>query len=166
MDKMLLFIFFKAYEDKRHSKRKEIASRSWFNTSSSPAGGAAGSLLHKLSLQGKEAAVAKALGSSQSPLIRRRSNGSGAKNEQCATRTQGTSQQEVHTCEEEPQSVGSPLGLEKNHTNSKELVAKIAKETDQRLIDTVDCGKEKEENKSFVGITSLVADYSDSDSDS
>ncbi|XP_027873013.1 putative splicing factor YJU2B [Xiphophorus couchianus] len=155
-----------SYDDKRHSKRKEIASRSWFNTSSSPAGGPAGSLLHKLSLQGKEAAVAKALGSSQSLLIRRRSNGSGAKNEQCATRTQGTSQQEVHTCEEEPQSVGSPLGLEKNHTNSKELVAKIAKETDQRLIDTVDCGKEKEENKSFVGITSLVADYSDSDSDS
>ncbi|XP_054896872.1 probable splicing factor YJU2B [Poeciliopsis prolifica] len=162
-----------SYEDKRHSKRKEIASRSWFNTASSPAGGAAGSLLHKLSLQGKEAAVAKALGSSQSPLIRRRSNGSGAKNEQCVTRTQGTSQQGVHTCEEEPltqtegpQSVRSPLGLEKNHTNSSELVAKIAKETDQRLIDTVDCGKEKEENKSSVGITSLVADYSDSDSDS
>ncbi|XP_014870497.1 putative splicing factor YJU2B [Poecilia latipinna] len=156
-----------SYEDKRHSKRKEIASRSWFNTSSTPAGGAAGSLLHKLSLQGKEAAVAKALGSSQSPLIRRRSSGSGAKAEQCATRTQGTSQQEeLPTQTEKSQSIGSPLGLEKNHTNSKELVAKIAKETDQRLIDTVDCGKEKEESKSSGGITSLVADYSDSDSDS
>ncbi|KAM4749814.1 putative splicing factor YJU2B [Anableps anableps] len=164
-----------SYEDKQHIKRKEIASRSWFNTSSAPAGGAAGSLLHKLSLQGKEAAVAKALGSSQSPLIRRRSTGSGAKNEQCATRTQEKSQQKVHTREEElqtqteeAQSGGSPLGQEKvvmkNDCSSNELFAKIVKETDQRQTNAVDSGKEQ--NKCSGGVTSLVADYSDSDSDS
>lgn len=166
-----------SYEDKQHSKRKEIASRSWFNTFSGPAGGAAGSLLHKLSQQGKEAAVAKALGSSQSPLIRRRSDRSGAKSEQCAIRTQGGSQQEVDTSEEElltqaeeAQCVRSTHGLNnvavKNDTSSNELFAKIVKETDQRQTDAVDCGKEKEQTKCPGGVTSLVADYSDSDSDS
>ncbi|TNN34599.1 Coiled-coil domain-containing protein 130 [Liparis tanakae] len=48
-----------SYEDKKHSKRKEISSRSWFTSSSSSSsspGGASGSLLLKLSMQGKEAA--------------------------------------------------------------------------------------------------------------
>lgn len=166
-----------SYEDKQHSKRREIASRSWFNTFSGPAGGAAGSLLHKLSQQGKEAAVAKALGSSQSPLIRRRSDRSGAKSEQCAIRTPGGSQQEVGASEEEvltqteeAQCVRSTDGLNhvavKNDTSSNELFAKIVKETDQRQTDAVDCGKEKEQTKCPGGVTSLVADYSDSDSDS
>ncbi|KAK5620663.1 hypothetical protein CRENBAI_020816 [Crenichthys baileyi] len=164
-----------SYEDKQHTKRKEIASRSWFNTSSTPAGGAAGSLLHKLSLQGKEAAVAKALGSSQSPIIRRRSSGSGVKNEQCVTTTQGKSKR--NTCEEElvaqteeAQCVESTHGEEevavKNDRSSNELLGKIVKETDQRQTGTVDCGKEKERNKCSEGVASLVADYSDSDSDS
>ncbi|MEQ2281347.1 hypothetical protein AMECASPLE_029286 [Ameca splendens] len=162
-----------SYEDKQHTKRKEIASRSWFNSSSTPAGGAAGSLLHKLSLQGKEAAVAKALGSSQSPIIRRRSSGSGVKNEQCSTTTHGKSKRnacELVTKTEEAQCVESTHGEEevavKNDRSSNELLGKIVKETDQRLTDTVDCEKEKERNKCSVGVTSLVADYSDSDSDS
>ncbi|MEQ2245057.1 hypothetical protein ILYODFUR_023627 [Ilyodon furcidens] len=162
-----------SYEDKQHTKRKEIASRSWFNSSSTPAGGAAGNLLHKLSLQGKEAAVAKALGSSQSPIIRRRSSGSGVKNEQCGTTTHGKSKRnacELVTKTEEAQCVESTHGEEevavKNDRSSNELLGKIAKETDQRLTDTVDCGKEKGRNKCSVGVTSLVADYSDSDSDS
>ncbi|MED6268879.1 hypothetical protein CHARACLAT_027173 [Characodon lateralis] len=162
-----------SYEDKQHTKRKEIASRSWFNSSSTPAGGAAGSLLHKLSLQGKEAAVAKALGSSQSPIIRRRSSGSGVKNEQCGTTAHGKSKRnacELVTKTDEAQCVESTHGEEdvavKNDRSSNELLGKIVKETDQRLTDTVDCGKEKERNKCSVGVTSLVADYSDSDSDS
>ncbi|XP_077379587.1 putative splicing factor YJU2B [Festucalex cinctus] len=70
-----------SYEDKQRSKRQEISSRSWF--SSTPGGTAAtttststtcGGLLHKLGLQGKEAAVAKALGPSRTPLIRRKSD--------------------------------------------------------------------------------------------
>lgn len=134
-------------------------------------------MLHKLSQQGKEAAVAKALGSSQSALIRRRSDRSGAKREQRAIRTQGGSQQEVDTSEEElltqteeAQCVRSTHGLNnvavKNDRSSNELFAKIVKETDQRQTDAVDCGKQKEPTKCPGGVTSLVADYSDSDSDS
>ncbi|XP_077426542.1 putative splicing factor YJU2B [Vanacampus margaritifer] len=64
-----------SYEDKQRSKRQAISSRSWF--SATKGGGATtttpGSLLQKLGLQGKEAAVAKALGPSRAPLIRRKS---------------------------------------------------------------------------------------------
>ncbi|MEQ2207658.1 hypothetical protein XENOCAPTIV_016438 [Xenoophorus captivus] len=122
---------------------------------------------------GKEAAVAKALGSSQSPIIRRRSSGSGVKNEQCGTTTHGKSKRnacELVTKTEEAQCVESTPEEEevavKNDRSSNELLGKIVKETHQRLTDTVDCGKEKERNKCSVGVTSLVADYSDSDSDS
>uniref|UniRef100_A0AAY4F0P9 Probable splicing factor YJU2B n=1 Tax=Denticeps clupeoides TaxID=299321 RepID=A0AAY4F0P9_9TELE len=51
-----------SYEEKQQSKRKEISSRSWFGSPSTPAGSAVGGLLQKLSLQGKGAAAAKTLG--------------------------------------------------------------------------------------------------------
>ncbi|KAM4584242.1 putative splicing factor YJU2B isoform 1-T4 [Odontesthes bonariensis] len=166
-----------SYEDKKHSKRKEIASRSWFNsTSSSPAGGAAGSLLHKLGLQGKEAALAKALSSSHSSLIRKRSGGSGIKTEHCATITSQKSHPDVSNrnngvqkgtrTEEAPFTAsrqGGEKGAETNDSDLKEVLVKTTEETEKILINAVDqgCGW----SKCSGGITSLVADYSDSDSD-
>uniref|UniRef100_A0A3Q2Z7B0 Probable splicing factor YJU2B n=2 Tax=Hippocampus comes TaxID=109280 RepID=A0A3Q2Z7B0_HIPCM len=61
-----------SYEDRQRSKRQEISSRSWFGTTSTAT--TPGGLLHKLGLQGKEAAVAKALGPSRTPLICRKSD--------------------------------------------------------------------------------------------
>ncbi|CAF95355.1 unnamed protein product, partial [Tetraodon nigroviridis] len=60
-------------EEKQHSKRQEISSRPWFSAAPTSAKGAAGSLLHRINQQSKEAAVAKALGPSHSSLVRRRS---------------------------------------------------------------------------------------------
>ncbi|GAA6222212.1 coiled-coil domain-containing protein 130 [Lates japonicus] len=162
-----------SYEDKQYSKRKEISSRSWFNSTVATPGGAAGSLLHKLGLQGKEAAVAKALGSSHSPLIRRRSGGLGNKTEPCATITRRQSDPEVSTCDGGSSNVSQtkegsntdvrPLqvGQEATETNNS---VKFTEKVDKGLI-MEDFGKEKEKDRSREAVTSLVADYSDSDSD-
>lgn len=165
-----------SYDDKQHSKRKEISSRSWFNSTSATPGSAAGSLLHKLGLQGKEAAVAKALGSSHSPLIRKRTGGLGIKTEPCATITRRKSYPEINTCdgeiskvaqrEEAPSIATTKVGQEVTETNDggfREALAKTTEEADEGL--TKDFGKEKEQYKSLGAVTSLVADYSDSDSD-
>ncbi|XP_057698910.1 probable splicing factor YJU2B isoform X2 [Corythoichthys intestinalis] len=65
-------------EDRQRGKRQEISSRSWFNTTpggtTTTTSTTSGSLLQKLGLQGKEVAIAKALGSSRTPLIRRKSH--------------------------------------------------------------------------------------------
>lgn len=166
--------FYSAYEDKKQSKRKEIASRSWFNFTSTSAGGAAGSLLHKLSLQGKEAAVAKALGSSHSPLIRRRNSECGNKNEPCATITRRNS--EDGSCDEEMVKVtqkdetpcaGSAHEGEEEEKNSSGLNKVDSKEeVHTKLKDAAEHMKEYEKGANSGGVTSLVADYSDSDSDS
>ncbi|XP_070683933.1 probable splicing factor YJU2B [Pempheris klunzingeri] len=161
-----------SYDDKQHSKRKEISTRSWFNSTSATPGSAAGSLLHKLGLQGKEAAVAKALSSSHSPLIRRRSGGPGTRGEPCATVTRRESLPEIDTCngeiskvaqrEEAPSIVPAQVGREVTETNgsaSGEKHAKTTEEADEGL------AKEKEQDRSLGAVTSLVADYSDSDSD-
>uniref|UniRef100_A0A1A7Y7M7 Probable splicing factor YJU2B n=1 Tax=Iconisemion striatum TaxID=60296 RepID=A0A1A7Y7M7_9TELE len=149
-----------SYEEKQHSKRREISSRSWFNSTSSPAGGATGSLLHKLSLQGKEAAVAKALGSSHSPLIRKRSE-SGSKNEVSATITRRISQSEATPLEEASSTEttsGELKTAERNDCGFCEVQTKATA--------VEDCIKEEQQAACSRGITSLVADYSDSDSDS
>lgn len=152
-----------ACEDKQQSKRKEISSRSWFNSTSATPGGAAGSLLHKLGLQGKEAAVAKALGSSHSPLIRKRTGGLRITSEPCATVTHRKSDPEVHTFNydstftQTKQGLNTQAGQEVADTNDS---VKIAEDLDKGLMKTA---KEKEQDRSRV--TSLVADYSDSDSD-
>lgn len=159
-----------AYEDKKHSKRKQISSRSWFNPSSASPGGAAGSLLHKLGLQGKEAAVAKALSVSHSPLIRRRSGGSGVKTEPCVIVARRKSDCEVNTCdkevlkitqrEEASGMVPTQAGQEvRNDSGSTEETGKELTEADK------DSGEKKEQDRSFGAVASLVADYSDSDSD-
>ncbi|XP_051239733.1 probable splicing factor YJU2B [Dicentrarchus labrax] len=156
-----------SYDDKQHSKRKEISSRSWFNATSAPPGSPSGSLLHKLGLQGKEAAVAKALGSSHSPLIRKRVGGPGIKTEPCATITRRHScdGEKVAQRQEAPSIAPEQVGQEIAQTNgggSRETHAETT-EADKGL--TKDFGKEKEPERPLATITSLVADYSDSDSD-
>ncbi|XP_019125466.2 putative splicing factor YJU2B [Larimichthys crocea] len=160
-----------SYEDKQHSKRKEISSRSWFNATSATPGSAAGCLLHKLGLQGKEAAVAKALGSSHSPLIRKRTGSLGIKAEPCATITRRQSYDgEISKAtqrEEAPTIVSIQVGQEGTETNgsgSGEAHVKTTEEADERLTQTKDFGK-KEQDRCLGAVTSLVADYSDSDSD-
>ncbi|XP_071384062.1 probable splicing factor YJU2B [Centroberyx affinis] len=166
-----------SYEDKQHSKRKEISSRSWFMSPSAPPGGAAGSLLHKLGLQGKGAAVAKALGpspnSAPGPLIRRRTEGFRKKPEPCATVTRRRSDPEVTRTEEavsrvtqrEDETPESGQGVaETNNSGSKEMRVNTTEEEGKGLTRAEDCGKEKAQDRSFV-VMSLVADYSDSDSD-
>lgn len=152
-----------SYEDKQHSKRKEISSRSWFNAPSAPPGGAAGSLLHKLGMQGKEAAVAKALGSSHSPLILRRTGAPSA------TVTRRQSHPQINTCDAEMSKVTTVAptraGREVTETNGcRETHVQTTEEANEGQTKTKDCGKEQD--TSFGAVTSLVADYSDSDSDS
>ncbi|XP_013874647.1 putative splicing factor YJU2B [Austrofundulus limnaeus] len=161
-----------SYEDKKQSKRKEIASRSWFNVASPSAGGAAGSLLHKLSLQGKEAAVAKALGSSHSPLIRRRTSESANKNEPCATIARANSEdcdeEMVKVAQKDPSAGSAHEGEEeeKNSCGLNKVDSKTKEEVYTKQTDAVDHMKESEKGTSSGGVASLVADYSDSDSES
>ncbi|KAM3865317.1 putative splicing factor YJU2B [Diretmus argenteus] len=159
-----------SYEDRQHSKRKEISSRSWFTSPSAPPGGAAGSLLHKLGLQGKGAAVAKALGPSSSfsspiSLIRRRTEGSGNKTPPCAsaTATRRRSDPEVNTRHRATPEATTPRQevAETNNSGSN-----TTDEEGNGPTGAEDSGKEKErEGGSGGGNTSLVADYTDSDSD-
>ncbi|XP_063740081.1 LOW QUALITY PROTEIN: probable splicing factor YJU2B [Eleginops maclovinus] len=152
-----------SYDDKQHSKRKEISSRSWFNSPSPSPASPAGSLLLKLGLQGKEAAVAKALSSSHSALIRRRSGGPGPRNEPCATATRRNSNPEIITvCEGEKRqqkAVGMQPGLMAPERHCVDI-------TEEGLTNAKDSGKEKERGRSLGALTSIMADYSDSDSDS
>ncbi|XP_029283202.1 coiled-coil domain-containing protein 130 homolog [Cottoperca gobio] len=165
-----------SYDDRQHSKRKEISSRSWFTATSPPPGSPAGSLLHKLSLQGKEAAVAKALSSSHSSLICRRSGG--IKTEPCATIARRKSNPEINMCdgeiskvaqgEEAPSVVPTQVWQEVTETNgsdSREMRVKTTEEADEGLTNAKDFGKEKERGRSLGALTSLVAYCSDSDSD-
>ncbi|XP_061685335.1 probable splicing factor YJU2B [Syngnathoides biaculeatus] len=82
-----------SYDDKQRSKRQEISTRSWFNsTSGGTTATTPGGLLHKLGLQGKEAAVAKALGPSHAPLIRRKSDPQEAPSSSSSREVAGTEQ--------------------------------------------------------------------------
>lgn len=148
-----------AYEDKQHSKRKEISSRPWFSTTSATPGGTTGSLLHKLGLQGKEAAVAKTLGSSHSPLIRKRT----VKMEPCATIARRQSHPEISTCDGE---ISEVTQREEALSTSPAQLGQEATERHIRTTDEADEGLTEATERDRTGaVTSLVADYSDSDSD-
>ncbi|KAL3066300.1 coiled-coil domain-containing protein 130 homolog [Trematomus bernacchii] len=157
-----------SYDDKQHIKRKEISSRSWFTSPSPTPGSPAGSLLHKLGLQGKEAAVAKALSSSQSALIRRRSAGPRIepRTEPCATATRRNSNPEINTCEGEEMPSISPTEMCQDVTETNGSRETHVKTTEEGVTTTKDSGKEKERGRSLGALTSIMADYSDSDSDS
>ncbi|KAL1005733.1 hypothetical protein UPYG_G00063290 [Umbra pygmaea] len=178
-----------SYDDKQHYKRKEISSRSWFSSPTLPPGSAAGSLLQKLGLQGKEAAVTKALGpyhtaTSPHSLIRRRTEGSASRPRACPTvnrrksdpgsndpgshlseegreceSTQTQRTAETHLAGDQPKQRLETLDTHRNQT------ANTTEEEKGRLKGE-DCGTVLEACCSSVLRTSLVADYSDSsDSD-
>uniref|UniRef100_A0A8C2XM19 Probable splicing factor YJU2B n=1 Tax=Cyclopterus lumpus TaxID=8103 RepID=A0A8C2XM19_CYCLU len=166
-----------SYEDKKHSKRKEISSRSWFTSSSSaPPGGAAGSLLHKLSMQGKEAAVAKALASSPSPLICKRPGG---RTEACGENSKAAPRREEVTSiaaprreevtsiaaprREEVTSIAAPRREEVTEANDSGSSETLVKTAEEGLTKAKDVGKER--GDCLGALSSLMADYSDSDSD-
>ncbi len=165
---LIVSTFYSAYEDKQHSKRKEISCRSWFGSPSASPAGAAGSLLHKLSLQGKEAALAKALGSSHSPLIRKRTGGVGTNTEPCSTITRKQSHPEINTpdvhitavtqTEEAP--TPTQVGRE-----AAEIIDGDSTKTRVKTTEEADEGLTKRKDRSLGAFTSLVADYSDSDSE-
>lgn len=128
-----------ACEEKQHSKRNEISSRPWFSTTPTSTKGAAGSLLHRINQQSKEAAVAKALGSSHSPLVRKRTESS----EPGAVIAQRRSDAELDTREK-----GS------SELTRREETAIVSPKEEGTGIQGTD----------FEPLTSLVPDY-DSDSD-
>ncbi|CAL8288550.1 unnamed protein product [Arctogadus glacialis] len=167
-----------SYDARQHSKRKEIATRSWFSPPGASAGSRGpGAFLHKLSLQGKGAAVAKALGPSPAissgagPLIRRRTAGPSSLTPPCTAtarrksdpgpaniRIRAEPQQEEEE-EEEPSSESRQEVAVEQNTDS-EGAPESSAERGQAGEREGDCGK------STGGLASLVADYSDSDSSS
>lgn len=106
-------------------------------------------------MQGKEAAVAKNLGLSQRPLIRKHS---AAKTETGANGVNGQTQPEGEiadvSAQEEESSTSAQLGQEPEKSHSM---------PPEGLDDG--CAEATQHNRS-LGFASLVADYSDSDSDS
>lgn len=149
-----------AFKDKQHNKRKEVSFRPWFSNTSATPGSPAGRLLHKLSLQGKEAAVAKSLGCSQRPLIRKHT---GVKIEAGASIISGQVQPEICTCN------GEISEVTPKEEDAGASSAHLGQESEKRHIITSkgldEERKATEEDRSLGGVTSLVADYSDSDSD-
>lgn len=116
--------------------------------------------------------MAKALGSPHSPLIRKRAGGLGVKTEPCATITRRKSHSEINTCdgeiskvtqrEEAPSKAPAQVGQEVteiNDSGSRETHVKTTEEADEGLTNS------KERDRGLGAFTSLVADYSDSDSD-
>lgn len=148
-----------SFEDKQHSKRQEISCRSWFSSSSAPLGGAAGGLLHRLGLQGKEAAVAKALGSTHSPLIRKRTRPSGVKAQPTTTVTRGRSNPEVDACDGQRSKVTSTQ-------EASDVTVSLSLVGQEVMGGRADEGPQKDPDQGLGGVPSLVADYSDSECDS
>lgn len=154
-----------AYEDRQHMKRQQISSRSWFSPSSfTPSGSAVGNLLNKLGQKGRDAAASKALNASpSSSLIRRRSDGgvsaadnpiqasfSSQESVSCPSLTSENVDLSHGRCSEERQDTG--------RVTTEETAGKSAPE--------VHCGVEGHSSAESCTTKSLVADYSDSDSDS
>ncbi|XP_034044004.1 coiled-coil domain-containing protein 130 homolog [Thalassophryne amazonica] len=156
-------------EETERRKRNETLSRPWFSSSPAPVGGAAGVLLHKLGLQGKRMAAAKALGSSHIPLIRRHTDGSGNKPELCATVSRRRSDPEPDTrdgvsSEAAPGAAAVVPPTRVGQKSNSELEIHVKTTEDGCLIR--DCGRMEEEGQSSGGVSSLVPEYSDSDSES
>lgn len=164
-----------SYEDRQQSKRQQISSRSWFGLSSTPSGGAVGSLLQKLSQQGRDAAAAKSLSyppASPLSLVRRRSDGgstasgSTASSSPRQTPCSNSSFSDYHL-----QSVPSTNTvttdtdeLEITYRPGSSPPPQPTEERQDTCTENVRTPVVDNSNKVSTGI-SLVADYSDSDSD-
>ncbi|XP_020786501.1 probable splicing factor YJU2B [Boleophthalmus pectinirostris] len=167
-----------SFDDKQQSKRQEISSRSWFSSSSSALGGAAHSLLQKLGQQGKEAAVAKAMGPSHGALIRKRTATTTNTTVATTNVSTATSKRPEHKTTD-----GALIRKQTAATTNGNANEPVHMTTATVTREAADCDpgtggrEEKEEEKqnghlnivektcSLGGNTSLVADYSDSDSD-
>ncbi|MCI4393326.1 hypothetical protein PGIGA_G00156250 [Pangasianodon gigas] len=148
-----------SYEDRQHTKRQQIASRSWFSPSSStPSGSAVGNLLNKLGQKGRDAAAARALNATpSSSLVRRRSDGGGTVVDN-ASLTSCSSQESV-SC---PNIAASDL----KNADSFPVQCLEERQDTCRLTTEVHCGTERHSSIESCSTKSLVADYSDSDSES
>lgn len=163
---MLLFVsdslpFLSAYEGRQHTKRQQISSRSWFSPSSStPSGSAVGNLLNKLGQKGREAAATKALNTTPcGSLVRRRSDGGSAVDNPSLS---SCSIQESVSC---PNVAAS--GLEKTYLSSvQDTFRASTEERAGKPAPEVHCGKDGHSSTESSSTKSLVADYTDSDSDS
>ncbi|XP_072527417.1 probable splicing factor YJU2B [Salminus brasiliensis] len=162
-----------SYEDRQQSKRQQISSRSWFGSSSAPSGGAVGNLLQKLGQQGRDAAAAKALSyppASPLSLVRRKSDGSGSST---ASSSPGQTPSSTSSfSDSHPQPVSSPttdpdtdtVSLTADRADSTEKHGSSSEERQDTRTDSIQAPAVDSTTKPCSGI-SLVADYSDSDSD-
>ncbi|XP_051978119.1 probable splicing factor YJU2B [Xyrauchen texanus] len=166
-----------SYEDRQHTKRQQISSRSWFNRPSSAAGGAAGNLLQKLGQQGRGAAVAKALGSStpiSHILVRRKSEGSKTENGKDTNSLSAKSSPDVNLATMDTEECNETNKFRPQHTlfplttsgdESKDITQNCITEK-YRGSTSEHCGIAEENGTGLRSGKSLVADYSDSDSGS
>ncbi|XP_031419878.1 coiled-coil domain-containing protein 130 homolog isoform X2 [Clupea harengus] len=186
---LLTFQSSDSYDDRQQSKRKEIASRSWFNSPISTPGSAAGSLLHKLGLQGKEAAATKALSSpatSALSLVRRRSgdprpesssslaSAPSAPQRRDSDPERGATATDLH---ETGESTGTDLNVTQMTQKGKDTFgvetfgySNASRDTSTSNMtggssEGGDCGPKEDHASSSSVVRSLVADYSDSDPD-
>ncbi|XP_017314435.1 probable splicing factor YJU2B [Ictalurus punctatus] len=149
-----------SYENRQHTKRQQISSRSWFSPSSSgPSGSAVGNLLNKLGQKGRDAAAAKAVNAApSSSLVRRRSDGG---------LTSRSTQESVSS----PDDVAASNVQDADSSpvqRSEDRQDTYRPSTDQRVgkpAPEVHYGTGHNSTESCSTL-SLVADYSDSDSDS
>ncbi|MCJ8747532.1 hypothetical protein PDJAM_G00154630 [Pangasius djambal] len=165
---LLTFQSADSYEDRQHTKRQQIASRSWFSPSSStPSGSAVGNLLNKLGQKGRDAAAARALSTApSSSLVRRRSDGGGAVVDNasltsCSSQESGSCPDIAASDLEDADSFPVQCLEERQDTcrlTTEERAGKPAPE--------VHCGTERRSSIESCSTKSLVADYSDSDSES
>lgn len=159
----LVFLFclcFTAYENRQHTKRQQISSRSWFSPSSSgPSGSAVGNLLNKLGQKGRDAAAAKAVNAApSSSLVRRRSDGGLTSR----STQESVSSPDVVAASDVQDADSSPVQRSEDRQDT------YRPSTDQRVgkpAPEVHYGTGHNSTESCSTL-SLVADYSDSDSDS
>ncbi|KAG7491418.1 hypothetical protein MATL_G00003670 [Megalops atlanticus] len=173
-----------SYEDRKQSKRKEIASRSWFSSPTGPQSGAAGSLLQKLVLTGKGTpqrapGLIRKKSDADRPAVvatlARRKSDPGAVSS--AGATQGKA--ECGTWERDepnPEARGTDFPVTQPNREDQEAAAsKAATEANVHATDIVKrdggpetsgaSGTEEDCETRPNTLRSLVADYSDSDSD-
>lgn len=159
-----------SYEDRQQSKRQQISSRSWFGSSSAASGGTVGNLLQKLGQQGRDAAAAKALSyapASPLNLVRRRSDGSSTTSGS-PSQTPGStsSSSDSHSLPPSSPNTVTPDtdDPENTHKQGSSSPPQPTEERQDTCSESIQPPAMDNSNKASTGI-SLVADYSDSDSD-
>ncbi|KAI1886651.1 hypothetical protein AGOR_G00198000 [Albula goreensis] len=171
-----------SYDDRQQSKRKEISSRSWFRAAGGSQTGAAGSLLQKLAMAGKgtplKAQVPPA--TSTLSLIRKKSQATAtaARRKSDPGCTQSSDSETTNeSLNDEPQPGGTHFTVTQSQQEEEEARETAAHtEPESSPLDISDghkssvtsgtCGISKDCDSHLSIVRSLVADYSDSDSES